>query len=211
MTTKTEIPVEKAGTILSPVLWAALGDEYLRALGDGVYQDPVAVSNAQLLGFYVDQVVEYRGKSAGTGTYHHAGAWWAETDDAEPYADLDEMARSWAVTRTKVSNQHCDHPVWSVALNVKFRIWHDTHHVTTGHGFDPDGELRVFARQAEELLSNRLDFSSADVAAQVDALFCESVYQLAACITLDGFPEVQAVRTPGRVGRRVLELLLDIL
>jgi hypothetical protein len=205
----SHIPVEKAGRILSPALWAALGDEYVRVLAQPA--DPVAVANAQLLGYHVDQVVEYRGEAdGGAGSYRHAGAWWAESTDAEPYADLDEMARSWAVTTTWVSNQHCDHPVWSVRQNVKFRIWHDTHHITTGHGFDPDGELRVFVRQAEELLGDPHGYGPAGVDAQVDALFCESVYQLAACITLDGFPDTQTVRTPGRVGRKVLELLLEI-
>lgn len=203
-------PVDKAGTILSPAIWDALAHEYLRAVGD-THQDLVAVSNAQSLGDYVDLQVEggerpHPNSGDSTFEYRHAGAWWCESRDPEPYADLDELARAWAVTTVFVSNQYCDHPVWSVRQNVKFRIWHDTHHVVTRNGFDPDGELRVFAHAAKELDGECWD----DTGALIDALFCESVYQLAACLHLGGFPDRQAVRTPGRAGRRVLELLLEI-
>jgi hypothetical protein len=49
----------------------------------------------------------------------------SETDDPEPYPDAAAMCEDIACGRFLVSNAHSEHPIWTVADNVAFRIVHD--------------------------------------------------------------------------------------
>lgn len=200
----------KHGEILSPVLWAKLADEYLNPVHEGSNAD--AQRNARILGEYVDQQVH----TVQPFWYRYLGVNWVATVDPEPYDGLAAMSDDYnrAARDRKhevlVSSQYCDHPVWSEETNVRFRVWHDTGHVLSGNGFDVDGELRLFAAQARTMLETGPNGQYVSTKYLVDALFSESVYQLAACVHLDGFPDQQYVRTPGPVGRLVLQLLLQL-
>lgn len=200
-TTKT-----KTGEVLTQLVWEKLADEYLKPRGwANAAEELRAERNACGLASYVDEAV----RETSTGYLYH-DVLWAETVNPEPYDGLQSLTAALVAVvngelpSVLVSNQYCNHPVWTQGQNVKFRVWHDTHHVTGQYGFDPDGELRLFAAQARRLLVHPFGEEL------VDALFSESVYQLAACIALDGFPDEQFVRTPGPVGRQVLRLLLTI-
>jgi hypothetical protein len=191
------IPIDKCGRILSPRLWAQLAAEYF----DGTANSRQALDDADLLGRYVDARVQYAGWSSShwAEVYSHLGKKWKAVEVGEPYGGFDDLERAWLDDDVvQVSNLYCDHPVWDEDTNVRFRIWHDTGHVLANKGFDPDGELDLFAIQSLELSP-----------ALQAALFSESVYQLAACIALGGFPDVQQCRTPGPVGRLVLQLLQE--
>lgn len=49
----------------------------------------------------------------------------SETDDPEPYPDAPAMLADIACGRFVVSRAHSEHPIWSEAENVAFRIVHD--------------------------------------------------------------------------------------
>ena len=207
-TTTTGTPVDKAGAILSPAIWDALAGEYLAAL-ENQLPTWAAACNARLLAEHVDREV----LTVRPHWFRYRGVNWVESYDPEPYADLDAMEDAWLAARADqhrevlVSGEYCDsHPVFTHEQNVKFRVWHDTSHVAQLAGFDPDGELRVFVAQAQNLHRTTRSFAPP----LVEALFCESVYQLAACLHLGGFPDRQTVRTYGPVGRAVCELLLAL-
>lgn len=179
------------GTILGNALWAALADEYL----NGPEVDQEGWVNATLLALYINS--EVRTHPLGLS---YEDVLWIPTGDPEPYPDMPAMRRDWVADGIVfVSNQHCDHPVWSVATNVAFRVWHDTGHIKEGLGFSVDDELRLFGRQARHLPPQ-----------EADALFSESVYQLAACVALGGFPDVQHARSLGPTGRAVRDLLMAL-
>lgn len=123
---------------------------------------------------------------------------WAPTFNSEPYADFDEMAAAdLAGEDLLVSDLFHDHPVFDRVDNLRFRAWHDAGHLDHGLGFEPGDELALFWLQARQ-------FTGPRAASLVAALFSESVYQLAACMHLGGFPDVQVVRTPGPVARQLL-------
>jgi len=123
---------------------------------------------------------------------------WAPTLNSEPYVDFDEMAAAdLAGDDLLVSDLFHDHPVFDRVDNLIFRAWHDGGHLDHGLGFEPGDELALFWLQARQ-------FTGPATAELVAALFSESVYQLAACMFLGGFPDVQVVRTPGPVARQLL-------
>lgn len=181
-------------TILTPTIWSALAAEYL---SEPALPSIKAWLNARHLGDYIaGEVAELDNARRLTFEATH----WFPVQNSEPYSDLDSMRRAWRDDAVvQVSDLYHDHPVWDRVDNLRFRVWHDTGHILTGNDFTPDGELTLFAHQARQL-----DERCAE------ALFSESVYQLAACIHLGAFPDVQHVRTPGPVGRHVLGLLLAL-
>ena len=67
------------------------------------------------------------------------------TDDPEPYSTSADQSADLLAGRMLVSDQHCDHPVWSVDENVAFRVAHDIlgHHSIRA-GFDRAGEIDVY-------------------------------------------------------------------
>jgi len=199
----TTIDRTKCGDILGATVWAELANEYLEGTS------LTGVANAQRLATFLDHQVE----TVQPYWFKHLGVAWVATINPEPYADLEAMSVDYLEadrhhnSEVLVSSCYCDHPVWTEEQNLKFRVWHDTGHVLSGLGFDPDGELRLFAKQARAFQGNR-DLERAEEL--VAALFSESVYQLAACIALGGFPDRQFVRGPGPVGRAVLATLLAL-
>lgn len=202
----TEYPGQ--GAILDAATFHELAAEYLI----GAHESPVsasrAVSDSVLFGRFLDGVVETwatypRFDGAPAEAYRYDGKTWVPVANPEPYAGLPELTEAYGreLKPVAVSSEYCDHPVWSQSTNVRFRVWHDTEHVRWQLGFDVDGELQLFAVQACQL-------ARAGRLAELDSLFCESVYQLAACVVLGGFPDTQHVRSLGPVGRRVLGQLL---
>ena len=185
------------GSLLGPITWAELAEEYLAPSP----RRPAAFAARSLGAFLASEV-----RTVGPGRFHY-GATWATTS-GQPYDDLADLSADYQRSLCTgepvlVSTDHCDHPVWSEVTNVRFRIWHDTAHVAHGLGFGVDDELQLFALQAA-------DGDAGLTADQVDALFCESVYQLSTYVHLGEYPPIQRVRTPGPVGRAVRDLLLDL-
>jgi hypothetical protein len=185
-------------TLIEDWEWQALASEYLFG---HVYDDShLAGVNAQWLRDHVwDHVNELSNHS---GTYRHLRVNWVPVQDDTPYVDVEHLNNCWREARElgrgalSVSDLHHDHPVFGREDNLRFRIWRDTAHVIHGLDFDVDSEVRLFGIQARDLDSRT-----------VQALFCESIYQLAAFVALGEYPDAQRVRTPGPVGRRVLERL----
>lgn len=179
------------GSILGRDVWQRLADEYLI----GAHSAPLdAEDDARLLAWHVAGLVDRTGDLS----YRFDGVDWLAAP-GQPYDGLADLKVDVLDGRATVSTDYCDHPVWSFDDNFRFRIWHDTAHVRSGLGFGQDDELRLFAYQAQGL--GRYE---------VDALFCESVYQLAAALTLGGYPDTQYVRTLGPTGRAVRDLLLSL-
>jgi hypothetical protein len=191
------------GVRLDGVTFRKLAAEYLVGAHEGPLQAAQAVQDARTLAQVVDSKVD----RPADGVFEYRGRRWVAVEDAEPYPGLSELEVAVALAEElRVSSLFCDHPVWSPAQNVAFRVWHDTGHVEEGCGFDVDGELELFARQARRLIDRHGVRVGGEAAT---ALFCESVYQLAACVVLGTFPDVQHVRSLGPVGVRVFaELLL---
>lgn len=76
----------------------------------------------------------------------------SETDDPEPYPDAPAMFRDLARGRFLVSRANSEHPLWTVADNVAFRIVHDVlGHWPSGGHFDWHGENRACALHASVL------------------------------------------------------------
>jgi hypothetical protein len=202
------------GSLLGPEVWAALAAEYLT---DPVglpghaaeLRERAARHQARRLGRYVraqvDQVVVTIADADAEipPAYGYRGACWTPVA-GQPYDGLEDLSLAVVSGSANVSTDYCAHPVWDLDTNLRFRIWHDTAHVEHRLGFGTDDELRLFGVQAHEV-------SAAEVfGAEVDALFCESVYQLAAFVHLGSYPDVQYVRTLGPVGLAVRDLLLGL-
>jgi hypothetical protein len=190
-------------TTLSTSTWEALSHEYLdfRSTND----DPGARSNAVDLAKYVWVNTRVDGLDGSVTSIYHRNSRvrWVPVDNAEPYETYEALRWAWAngPHPLQVSDCYHDHPVWSREDNLRFRVWHDTGHLTHNLGFSADEELELFILQAR-------GFHLVTGARQpelVDALFSESVYQLAAAKVLGTFPDKQFVRTPGPVGRAVLD------
>lgn len=205
MTTTTET---RFGSILGAEIWTLLAHEYLHPTQA---QQAQGASNARELADHIaGQVLGPLPELGGELAYK--GAQWRPVEDSEPYASLKEMVlfdryvRRHEGAALLVSDLYHSHPVFTREDNLRFRVWHDTGHIEHGLGFDVDGELRLFSVQARALI----DGSPAVPDGVIDALFSESVYQLAACVHLGGFPDVQHVVSPGPIGRQVLALLLAL-
>lgn len=179
--------------------WQALAGEYLFGHVDDDEGD--AQINAMRLAIYVSAEVPRCWDPDALELVYRGRTWTPVPDDA-PYLDLEHLTNAWneageTPLRLQVSDLHHDHPVFNRVDNLQFRVWHDTAHVVEQLGFDIDSEVRLFGIQAKDL-----DRRAAD------GLFCESIYQLAAYVALGDYPDEQFVRTPGPVGRRVLERLV---
>lgn len=195
---------ELTGSLLGADVWAVLAHEYLTGGRSNV-------PGVEALGRYVcDHVVEFVPSGLDGVQYRHDGVQWAPVA-GQPYEGLADLsAEVWAGS-ARVSTDYCDHPVWSPDTNVRFRIWHDTAHVRCGLGFGVDDELRLFVHQAREIDRNSSPSWRA-IRPVIDALFCESVYQLAAFVAGGGqYPEQQFVTALGPVGRAVQDLLFVLL
>jgi hypothetical protein len=202
------------GSLLGPEVWAALAAEYL----DGAHEaDDLAGHRldadgaARRLGRYVRAQVDRDERGQVRDAYLYGlndpvrfmrfdTAWTPVA--GQPYDGLEDLSLAVVSGSANVSTDYCDHPVWDLDTNLRFRIWHDTAHVEHRLGFGADDELRLFGVQAHEVAGAGQ--------AVVDALFCESVYQLAAFVHLGSYPDVQYVRTLGPVGRAVRDLLLGL-
>lgn len=196
-----ELHRERYGAILAPTVWNLLAAEYLHQP-----QTAVARAQASLLGNHVHDQVRIRwGRDylPDSEVYDHHGVTWSKYD-GQPYEGLAGLSTAIGYGRAFVSTEHCDHPVWTQDTNLRFRIWHDSAHVEHGLGFGVDDELRLFGVQATELHPARWRVG------EEQALFCESVYQLAAYVSLGRYPDVQRVVEVGPVGRIVLDLLVHL-
>jgi hypothetical protein len=191
-------------TTLSDATWSALAAEYLDDRDDAG-----AGANALKLAEYVNlkvQTFDFGEWERFVYPSHH----WVPVDDPEPYAGLEELKRAWDAAHViHVSDCYHDHPVFSRLDNLRFRVWHDSGHVIHDLGFDRVGELDLFIVQARSILKERFHVcwptAKLDHHGIVEALFSESVYQLAAAIHLGTFPDQQHVRTPGPVARALLD------
>jgi hypothetical protein len=197
---------------LSDQTWKGLSDEYLYGWSTiGWAEIDQAQHNAHELAEYLYTQVEYLPEILDGDRLLYAGIAWVPVLDSEPYAGLPELSEAFhqyvnqlrpghpPSGPIKVSDLYHDHPVFLRVDNLRFRVWHDTGHVFANLGFDRGGELELFVRQAQIL---KVETNGR---ALVDALFSESVYQLAASVVLGTFPDVQHVRTPGPVGRALLD------
>lgn len=101
-----------------------------------------------------------------------------ETDASEPYPDAPAMFADLARGRFVVSRAHCEHPVWTPAQNVAFRIVHDIcGHYVTGGDFGWLGENLACSRH----------FPLLATPAARRALFTECIAQTAFAIHNHGF------------------------
>lgn len=207
--------------LLTPATWDALANEYLngeRILGAG---DP-GFANWRRLRTWVWHVTgatlgdDREADGARTVAEIRTSSQGGKVLQWKPRTDCDDVIKSfedleaarvaylvgWA-DHLPVSDLHHDHPIFDREDNLRFRAWHDTAHLDHGLGFSANDELRLFGKQAAGLLRAYREEA-------VDALFCESVYQLAACIVLDGYPEQQRCVALGPVGRAVRDLLVGL-
>jgi hypothetical protein len=193
---------------LSDQTWKGLSDEYLYGWSTiGWVEIDTARANAHQLAEHLATKVEYwEVHGSGREVLQYLGTTWSPVDNAEPYADAAELFEAFYAQHQpaprepiKVSDCYHDHPVFSRLDNLRFRVWHDTGHYIKNLGFDRGSELELFVTQASFLKHET------NGRALVDALFSESVYQLAASVVLGTFPDVQHVRTPGPVGRALLD------
>lgn len=70
---------------------------------------------------------------------------------SEPYKDLHEMRNDYLQRHLKVSELHCEHPVFDKKTNIRFRILHDIAHCVTHEDFSAQGEYNVFVHQSHGL------------------------------------------------------------
>lgn len=114
-----------------------------------------------------------------------------ETDDPEPYPDAPAMFHDLNRGRFTVSRAFCEHPIWTPAENVAFRIVHDIdgHRVTRG-GFDWEGENAACAAHATRELSPLA----------LSALFCECIAQTGYAIACGGFGPQRCALIPAPAG-----------
>jgi hypothetical protein len=194
---------ELTGSLLGAEVWQRLADEYLLGARSNV-------PGVEALGDYVDSQVErwVVGGDAPHVEYWCSGTFW-DPVPGQPYDGLDDLSADVLAGSALVSTDYCDHPVWSQDTNVRFRIWHDTAHVRHGLGFGVDDEVRLWVHQAREI--DRLLPVGAGAGRVIDALFCESIYQLAAFIAGGGrYPDEQYVVAAGPVGKQVQHLLFAL-
>lgn len=192
-------------TILSLDTWRALGCEYLDDTWHG--QRPAFVDHgaSQGWGELLDHVQHHTTFEWGDVvrtwiTPERDIVWFASTtadDTITSFEDLVDIIDD--ETQVPLSDLHHEHPYFSREDNLRFRAWHDTAHYTNGLDFGHDAELLLFGHQARELSP----FAR-------NALFCESVYQLAASVVLGGYPDHQYCRRIGVVGRAVRDLLVGL-
>ena len=113
-----------------------------------------------------------------------------EVANADPYKTAVDMFQAIELNRFQVSNLFCEHPLWTPAENIAFRIVHDRygHYGLSGDnksGFSWHGELAAYESQSR--------FHS-PIAQR--ALFTEIVGQTA-CFSLTGeFPDQKAILLP---------------
>lgn len=98
--------------------------------------------------------------------------------NSEPYANLEEMQMDYRRKRLKVSELHCEHPVFSRQTNLRFRILHDIVHCVINAGFDEQGEYTTFVHQSHGLPQELRS-----------ALYTEIVIQASYKIHIGEFPE----------------------
>jgi hypothetical protein len=76
----------------------------------------------------------------------------SETPDPEPYENVYAMSWDIVVRNFIVSNANCEHPLWTPAENVNFRITHDTlGHFPIRADFTFAGEVRACNEHAGHL------------------------------------------------------------
>lgn len=97
--------------------------------------------------------------------------------NSEPYADLFEMQADFRRKRLKVSELHCEHPIFSRKTNIRFRILHDIAHCVINADFSEGGEYETFLHQSKGL--------SEEI---TKALYTEIVIQAAYKIHFGTFP-----------------------
>ena len=196
--------VTETNDLLSPATWQALADEYLQDVGR--WADP------STKGWFQLREHVYANTSSDITPETGWVCSWSRTRDYhwEVRKDADDLVDSYAALQAyadrvdifhkdiPLSDLHHDHPYFTRVDNLVFRAWHDTGHLEHNLSFTANDELRLFGKQANGLTP-----------AAVDALFCESVYQLAACLVLDGYPEQQYCRALGPVGRAVRDVLIS--
>jgi hypothetical protein len=187
---------------LSDQTWKGLSNEYLYGWSTiGWAEIDTAKDNAHQLAEHLTALVDYEPRRPFTEEHlQYTGLTWIPVDYSEPYEGLADLQSDIVAGRVLlVSDLYHDHPVFLRTDNLRFRVWHDTGHALANLDFSRGDELQLFVRQAQDLkgLPNGR--------ALVDALFSESVYQLAASVVLGTFPDVQHVRTPGPVGRALLD------
>ena len=194
--------------IFSPAIWRALAAEYLVQLGAGL---SVAARRDSLeLAEEVSRLVEPRAGFGGmryhvygNGRLQESTSTWSPVADANPYDSFASMVSAHGVSPSGmlVSSLFADsHPTSPGSMTLAFRAWHDDEHLAHGLGFSPNDEVALFAIQAQRLSSIR--------AGAARALFSESVYQLAAQVTLGDYPATQTVAELGPVGREVFDRLV---
>jgi hypothetical protein len=194
---------------LSDETWKGLSDEYLYGWSTiGWVEIDTANANAHQLAEYLARKVEYTSWRStpdwDAEGLSFLGIPWSPVDNSEPYEGLEDLTAAHQIADATgrpvhVSDCYHDHPVFTREDNLRFRVWHDTGHILSHLGFDRGSELELFVTQASFLKHEP------NGRALVDALFSESVYQLAASVVLGTFPDVQHVRTPGPVGRALLD------
>jgi hypothetical protein len=186
---------------LSDQTWKGLSDEYLYGWSTiGWVEIDTAKDNAHQLAEHLHKLVDFYPEILDGERLTYSGLTWRPVLDSEPYDGLADLQSDIVAGRVLlVSDLYHDHPVFLRTDNLRFRVWHDTGHALANLDFSRGDELQLFVRQAQDLkgLPNGR--------ALVDALFSESVYQLAASVVLGTFPDVQHVRTPGPVGRALLD------
>ncbi len=113
-----------------------------------------------------------------------------EVADAEPYKTAADMFAAIECNRFKVSNLFCEHPLWTPAENINFRIVHDI----LGHWGDKGDNKSAFSWKGEQR-SYQSQCRVHSKQAQ-RALFTEIVGQTA-CYSLTGeFPDQKAILLP---------------
>lgn len=185
----------------TPNVWALLAEEYLVQLGVGVLSAAARRDSLELADV-VARATEARPFGGvmrinvyGNGNLAPASSVWSPVADANPYDSFEEMARAHASApfEMRVSSLFADsHPTSSGSMTEAFRAWHDDEHLAHGLGFSPNDEVALFALQAVRLGPGA-----------ARALFSESVYQLAAQVTLGDYPPTQTVAELGPVGLEV--------
>lgn len=110
------------------------------------------------------------------------------TPNPEPYATAADQAADLRQGRLVISSAHCDHPVWSPATNIAYRIVHDVYgHGLDGAPFTVAGELEAWSRQLRIMQHHRTPEPV------VAAAFTETVGQLSYAAVHGGFPAVQRI------------------
>jgi hypothetical protein len=117
-----------------------------------------------------------------------------ETADPEPYGDAFQMVADIARGRFIVSTAHCEHPIWTPAENVAFRIVHDVlghYAASVANGWHPDTEHAAFTVAGfdwyGEVAACNAHVRLLPTEAARKALFTECLAQTAYAIVCGGF------------------------